>query len=422
MKSYCRIIRSVPDFIFKDRSLILCIIIYSVFSSCIDPFYPRTEDFQSLMVVDALVTDKNESYYCRLSRSIEKVRDTPEMIAGAAVTVTDDLGNSYIFKETSSGIYKSDSLSFRCVPGGTYTLHIVTKEGDIYESDPVTMPDVPAIDSLYYGKDKETDDDGLLHEGVRIYIDSKKPSEGNYLRWTYEEWWKTRIPFPPLFTFIDEFNIVPVLEPGKVICWRNDNSFEIITGVPDADPGTEFNKKPLTFIASDLAERLMVQYYIKIRQYAISKKEYQFWGQLEQIRKVGGDIFDRQPFQIISNIHNEARPGEEVLGYFQVSAVSEAAIYITRHEVDSLNLRQFDYGCERLYANPNYDFPGKPEKPVSVTQMYHILVDQGYVFVDYYSFEEPGMSYLIFVFVRDYCSDCTVTGNPNKPDFWVDIN
>lgn len=400
------------------RIKLTCIALLAlILTSCIDPFSPRTENFESLLVVDALVTNENETYYCTLSRSIQNIRDTPEKVSGATVIVKDDLGAAFTFSEASPGIYKSDSLAFRAETGRTYTLNITTKEGVKYESDPVTMQEVQAIDSLYFGKDWETDDEGVLHDGVRIYIDSKKPQSGTYLRWTYEEWWKTHVPYQPYYQFLDENNIVPVLEPGNVICWRNNKSSEIIAGSPDADAGGEFRKKPLFFIAADHADRLMVRYYIKIRQYSISKSEYEFWDQMQQIRDVGGDIFDRQPFQIISNVYNVDKPTDRVLGYFQVSSVSAASMYITRHEVDSLGLSQFDYGCEILYASPNTDFPGKPAKQVSFTQMYNIIVKEGYVFIDYL-ISESGLVYLVFV--RDYCADCTVTGNPNKPDFWVD--
>ncbi len=25
------------------------------------------------------------------------------------------------------------------------------------------------------------------------------------------------------------------------------------------------------------------------------------------------------------------------------------------------------------------------------------------------------------IFVDNYCADCTMTGSPNKPDFWIDL-
>ena len=385
---------------------------------CIDPFIPRVEDFKSLLVVDALITDENATYYCTLSRTTSSLDETPERVTGATVTVKDDLGASFLFSEKFPGVYKSDSLSFRASPGRSYTLNI-SKGEEYFESDPVTMLEVPAIDSLYYGKDRETLDDGVLHEGLRIYFDSEKPARGTYLRWTYEEWWKIRVPFNKLFEYIDENNIVPVTEPGNIRCWRNNFSDELIIGSAEADASSRFEKQPLLFIASDRADRLMIQYFIKVKQYSISKSEYEFRDYLKQINASGGDIFDRQPFQIYSNLHNPARPGEQVLGYFQVSAVREASIYITRREVDSLELRQFDYGCDLLFLSPSDDFPNKPSKPVTFNQLYSILVDAGYIFIDWLPDEKGFLRQLIFV--KDFCADCTVTGNPNKPDFWVDM-
>lgn len=395
------------------------VLISAVIPSCIDPFNPQVQGFQSLFVVDALVTDANEAYYCRLSKTFEKHRDTPERVTGAAVSVEDDFGNIHTFNEISPGIYKSDSLAFRGEPGRSYKLRIITREGREYVSEPTVMLRVPDIDSLYYGKDRQLDnEDGQFHEGIRIYFDSGKPVDGKYLRWTYEEWWKTHVPFPPIWEFIDEYNIIRVLEPGNVTCWRNNRSDEVMTASSDGDVSARFVKKPLLFIASDKADRLMIRYYIKVRQYSVSDGEYEFREQIKQINTTGGDIFDRQPFQLVSNIHNPDDPQEMVLGYFQVSAVSEASIYVSRREVDSLNLKQFDRGCELLFARPNLDFPGKPVNPVSFTQMYNIIIREGYSFFDYSLDADGNLAYLIFV--QDFCSDCTITGNPDKPDFWVD--
>jgi hypothetical protein len=404
----------------KEKWAILTgiLILTGTLYQCIDPFSPKVENFESLLVVDALITDEDASYYCTLSRSVASLDETPETVTGATVFVQDDLDASFSFGEVLPGVYQSDNLSFRAAAGRSYTLHIITGE-ERYESDPVTMLEAPEIDSLSYGKDKETSDDGVLHEGIRIYLNSQKPADGTYFRWTYEEWWKTHVPFVKLFDYIDEGNIIPVTEPGNVTCWRNNMSDEIILGSVEADLSSRFEKKPLLFIASDQADRLMVQYYIKVRQYSISKNEYAFRDYMKQLNAAGGDIFDRQPFQIFSNIHNPDKPGEQVLGYFQVSAVREASMYITRREIDALDLKQFDYGCDILFLNPNDDFPNKPPKPVTFTQLYYIMVDAGYVFINYSVGELGELTKLIFV--KDYCSDCTVTGTPDKPDFWIDM-
>ncbi len=116
----------------KWLRLIVVILILAATFSCIDPFNPQVQGFESLLVVDALVTDADESYYCRLSRTIEKDRDTPEKVTGATVLIEDDLGNMHDFNEISSGVYRSDSLSFRGEAGRSYILHITTRDGKEY--------------------------------------------------------------------------------------------------------------------------------------------------------------------------------------------------------------------------------------------------------------------------------------------------
>ena len=61
---------------------------------CIDPFYPKLEKFQSLLVVDALLTDEDVPASVRLTRTTETRDEALPMVTGASVSITDDLGNS----------------------------------------------------------------------------------------------------------------------------------------------------------------------------------------------------------------------------------------------------------------------------------------------------------------------------------------
>jgi len=128
--------------------------ILAVTGSCIDPFNPGTDRFQSLLVVDALVTDEDASYYCYLTRTFKDNQGIPESVKGATVSVSDDTGANFPFSEIAPGVYRSDSVTFRGIVGRSYTLHITSAEGEHYVSYPVTMLDVPEIDSLYFGKDR----------------------------------------------------------------------------------------------------------------------------------------------------------------------------------------------------------------------------------------------------------------------------
>ncbi len=55
--------------------------------TCIDPYSPNLDRFESLLVVDALLTNENISNSVRLSRTINAAEDEPEMVSGAMVMI-----------------------------------------------------------------------------------------------------------------------------------------------------------------------------------------------------------------------------------------------------------------------------------------------------------------------------------------------
>lgn len=386
-------------------------------TTCIDPFTPKLDKYESLMVVDGLITDENASNYVRIYRTTQTPNELPEMIISAAVSISDDIGNQYYLEEVDAGVYKTDSLQFRGQVGRTYTLHITTPDGKVYLSDPSLMYEVSAIDDLYYTKDKVVTDTGDVHEGLRILIDSREKSGSNYYRWTYNEWWKFSIPTPKNYVYIDENNIY-FIDAENITCWKNHKSDEImVQSVATSGAGSQIIDKPILFIPSAESNRLLIQYYVEVSQLSISEKEYEFWRQLNETSQSGGDIFDKQPYTVISNLHSTNDPTERVLGYFQVSGVKRINRYITRDEIKSLELDLYKYDCNLTLIGP-MDFPPF-EVPITFDQIYLMYVGAGYTFISP-SYNEFGALERL-AFADRYCADCSLSGNPNRPDFWVDL-
>jgi hypothetical protein len=387
--------------------------------TCIEPFNPGLNDYKSLLVVDALLTDENTSNYVRLSRTKETLKELPEKVTGATVLISDDAGKSTLLQETSEGLYKTDSLTFRGLPGKSYTLHIKTADGKEYESEPCTLYEGREIDSLYFGKDRETLEDGEVLGGVRVYIDSKEPTDSRYFRWTYEEWWKFKIPVPKSFEYVNQNNIYEI-PLANVTCWKNKRSDEILIQSSGTGVNGPFVKKPVLFIPAEKSDRLLVQYCIEVRQYSISKSEYEFWDHMMQINDAGGDIFDKQPFQIISNIHSISNSEERVVGYFQVSAVRRAKQYLTRKEVDMLDLELYSYDCDLLILGP-----GDPETLVIEPPITFNKINEYFTSLLNYIFVMPSYNDIgaleKLIFVRNICANCSLTGSLDKPDFWIDL-
>ena len=396
---------------------------FAVFTlcTCIDPYVPNLKGYEPLLVIDGLITDANTSYTVKLSKTFQDQNADPSMMPDATVFITDDAGNSTSLINSGNGTYKTDSLAFRGIIGRTYVLHVQAKGGEIYESEPCQMQPVGEIDSVYFAKDQEIVNNGTeTQDGIRIFLDSKEEIDNQYYRWAFEETWKFKVPSPKRYNYINDSTIVPIADV-KEYCWKSQESDAILLHSNSSGLAGTIKKQPVDFIPADQSDRLLIEYSILVKQYSITRKEYDFWNNLSQVDESGGDIFARQPFTITSNLHNINNSKERVLGYFQVSAVSERRKYIPFSEIVGLNLPYYHYPCEVIQRDPN-DYPSAFGPVMTWDQIYSIFSKTS----DYYFVEPlyiPGTDKLQkLVFARPECANCELTGYSKKPDFWIDLN
>ncbi len=395
------------------------LLVFTLFR-CIDPFYPKFEGYKPLLVVDGLITNDNNSYVVKISQTKQSAESPTVMVSDATVSISDETGNVISLASSGNGIYRTDSLSFRGETGKSYRLHIKTIGGKEYESDSCTMLPVPAIDSIYFDRDVQiSGNQSVARPGVSIYLDTKQGIDDKYfLRWEFEEAWKFHIPLPKLYDYINESTILLIIPAYvKEYCYKYAKSGGILTGA--ILPGEPVLKKqPVQFISTELSDRLSIRYSILIKQYSVSQEEYTYWNNLKQVNETQGDIFGAQPFAVVSNIKNVNDPSEQVLGYFQVSAVEKKRKYIDFNETLKFNLPYFSYGCRKISKSPA-DYPSGFSPPPTFDEIYAMFMS-----VDIYTFIEPiyGASGDLakLSFTTNECADCEKTGTSKKPDFWQD--
>jgi hypothetical protein len=399
------------------RPIIILSVVFILFT-CIDPYSPKLKGYDSILVVDGLVTDENAAYTISLSRTIQDQNSVPVMVSDASVNLKDDAGNRFRLNYTGRGKYKTDSTIFKGIIGRSYTLHISTHEGNEYESAPCLLRAVPDIDSVYFAKDEEIVNNGTeSQEGIRIYLDSKQGINNEYYRWSFDETWKFKVPFPKKYNYIDSVTIVAVDKINEY-CWKNRKSNEILISSVYTGQVQRIEKEPIFFIATDKSDRLMVEYSILVKQYSISKNEYDFWDNLKKVNESGADIFASQPFEIVSNIQNLNNTKERVLGYFQVSAVKQKRKYILFADMARLQLPFYHPDCVRIARGPQ-DYP---KGGYTFDDIYRgFPATAGYVFIEPIYKTGGGMHLDRLVFTKLECADCELTGTTLKPDFWIDI-
>lgn len=407
----------------KTRPRLLAIILFVVtFCTCIDPYKPSLSGVDKFLVVEGQVTNEMVPYEIKLSRTIAVENSVPEKVTDAVVTITDETGKKISLKNFGNGSYMTSISDITGTVGKTYTLNIITPDGNEYQSEPCTMLPVPEIDNIYYSKDQEfSNNQSEIHDGIRIFLDSKASDEHNmYFRWAFDETWKFRLPNPKKYNYINDTTIIPV-KAVKEFCWKNSGSSEILTSSMEQVQSGLVKKLPLTFISPDLSDRLSIEYSILVKQYSISKKEYDFWENLKKVNESGGDIFASLPFPVISNISNINNPSERVLGYFKVSAVTQKRKFITFTELLGLGLPLFNYKCTRIETSPADYNTMRYSKILTFNDVFNM-----YDANPYYSFVEPiydpdtrALSKLVFT--TRACADCEMTGTLEKPDFWIDL-
>lgn len=388
-------------------------------STCIDPYTPNLKGYESLLVVDGLITDENLSYTIKLSKTIQDRSAVPEKISDASVSISDESGGITYLINYGKGLYKTDSMTFRGVVGRSYTLHITTTEGLQYESDQCTMQSVPEIDSVYYNKDQEFFNNGTeIQDGIRIYLNSKRGDNNRFLRWSFVETWKFSVPNPKLFDYLGGGRVA-LLRDIKKYCWKTMESDQVILPSAFSSNAGNIQRQPIFFIAPARSNRLMLGYSILVKQYSISERENEFWNNLKKVNESGADIFASQPFPVISNVRNINNPKEKVLGFFQVSAEKEKRIFIP---FSVLTENQFPFyhnnECVRIEKSPS-EYGTEFGPKVTFDDLYRIFcIDADFYFIEP-MYDLTGQIEKL-VFARPECADCEVTGTRTKPDFWLD--
>jgi hypothetical protein len=377
----------------KSINYIIAILFLLIIPGCITQFVPETDEDQNLLVVEGMITDQPEVNTIKLSRSMPLGRKIAlKPMKGCTVSITDDQGNTYLLTESPTpGTYQTEVSSFRGVVGRKYTLSIKTNNATTnhysYQSLPMEMRPVPPIDSLFYEKVtiKEKDMYSGPKEGCQIYVNTYD-SQGNckFFRWDYTETWKFMVPYTV----------------ANQICWISNNSTLINIKNTSILSEDRITKLPLNFISNE-TDRLSLRYSILVNQYSMNEDEYTYWEKLQNISQEVGSLYDIIPSSIPGNIFCDENPGEQVLGFFSVSAKTSKRLYIDE-TFRGLVALYMKCPADTLYGN----------EPITGLGSYTwVIVDQPYAMPPYKVISHD-----------KFCADCTTRGSVIRPAFWEESN
>ena len=376
----------------------IIMVVCSLLLGCIDPFEPTTPFFERVLVIDATLTDEVKNQEFTLSSTFEFEEFVPLPEERATIKVVDDSQIEYTFQEESPGKYISTSV-FGAQPGVSYQLFITTADGRNYVSDPALAP--PSV-PIYDLKATRTLND-QAEDGISIDVKYAPSSETKYFRYEYEEMYKIIAPrwTDVTLRWVSEFEAIvwPKSSRGGRVCYKTVDSNTIIFNSPKGNDIGESLEYPIRFINS-YDYILSHRYGIRVKQFAITREAHTY---LETLKKFAGqdNIFSQtQPGFFNGNIFSETDSNEKVLGYFDVTSVTIESVF-------------FDY--EDFFPDePMPDYVDACNVTFPDPAAIRDLMSDGRFL--YYSTSSPGSHSV----VKRVCGDCTVLGESEIPEFWVE--
>jgi len=381
----------------KRISHIAAIVILITALSCVEEIPLETQTFESLLVIEATITNEIKQQEIKLSRSFKFGDTIPSQETGATVKIIDDVINTYAFSESEPGVYKSQS-AFAAQPNRNYALSIVTTNGNEYTSSEMQLTQPTSIDSLYVERD--FNENGI--EGVSVYVDSFDPnSNSHYYRYDYEETYKVIAPFySPLELDPISFEL-SLKEEQEQICYAKNNSKEIIITNTKAFTEDRVERFRVRFLKrSDYS--ISHRYSILVTQYVQSREAYSFYEALKKISSIESILSETQPGFILGNIISKSNSDEKVFGFFDVSSSHSKRVY-------------FNYAD--LFPGEALPFISCPFIAPDIPALIYRL-DNGFKYFDMNAGQI--MDGGPFLLVSPICGDCTFLGENTLPSWWID--
>jgi hypothetical protein len=315
-------------------------------SSCLEQYFPDfTKEEVNTLVITGGISDKEGYNNFEVSLATNLGQPSYFPVVGCTGYVSDDLGNHFPLENLGEGEYRVWIDQQYLQAGKKYRLYVTSPAGLEYESEEEEMPTTASIDSLYCQFEvHQTSDPSLPAEGYQFYADvSGLSSNSRYYRLVVEETWEYHSPYIIEWYWDGSTKSIRRFEYpdiSKQVCYSTKDVKKIFSMSTSNLAENKYQRFPLHFI-ENTEEKLLYNYSVLVKQYALSERAYRYWDYLRQNIEDQEGLYQKQPLQIVGNIHCKTEPGKKVLGFFSVSAMKTKRITLTN--LEDLHVDLSDY-------------------------------------------------------------------------------
>ncbi|MFY0625631.1 MAG: DUF4249 domain-containing protein [Reichenbachiella sp.] len=391
-----------------------CIIVTSsisffFFSSCLEPFEYRSEAYEQVLVIDALLTNETKSHLVTLSYTYPLDSGFEAgRVDGATIYIEDEEGVRFDFYNEGNGVYQSLG-NVQGQEGHQYRLVVTTPDNREYQSSYELLKSAPPIDSIYdFYAEAINEETNSVEKGIQFFLDSHDESEeSQFFRYIIEETYKIVVPYPSSFEVIDD-QIIP-REEEVGYCYNYVNPTSLLIGTSAGSTENRIQQFPLNFVF-ETSQKLRSRYSLLAKQYSISEDAYLYYRKLKENNESTGSLSDKQTGTIIGNISGVTDPNEVVLGFFEVSGVTERRDFFNASDYHP----DFNAAPFHTYCRPDQAMRFDYEDAINFAD------SVGGYEIHYIEYAiEPGSADSV-VFHRRSCTNCSYYADTEVPSYWID--
>lgn len=278
----------------------------ALLTGCIDPIDFTGEGGEPLLVIfGGLKIGEQQSEL--VIRYTQPTGGPGDNVTDAVVLLRIGDGAEAQMLPDAEGVYRFEPTDdFPLERGQSYTTEITLTNGEIYVTDPQTMPAPPPPARGFIS---------IVSRAVDVFArtDFSETDEAQFIRVGSDNVYSfpeiTCGPFDPAFTCYFERD-VPL---RSMPLFDNDGGT-----IRDSLTSKMFT---LTKI-SGLQGGFWGKHYYNLYLHSISAETYAYWEKVNKISNAQGSIFDPTPAVIPGNIYEKGNPDKHILGYFEVAQVS----------------------------------------------------------------------------------------------------
>jgi hypothetical protein len=315
---------------------------------CSEIYIPEVNSAQKALVVEGLITNGDGPFFVKLTKAQPYNSDssvTTTYVADAQLYVTDNKGQMFPLTYQNSGKYELPT-TFKAEVGRSYVLHIETSDGAIYESDAQKLMPAESVDTLYTSfstKDYLDENKALSTVGgydVRVDLFHTTSSANPLPLCRFES--SVVVQYQYVLMEIDPETNLEKDWYWFAFGWSTFNMDETanITEERSRTSTAEIKHHYLCFVPRQTGiyglasyPSVSASYYYRLKQYTINEDTYRYYKEANAQLSASGKIFDPVTAQLIGNMNCTSDPTKAILGFFEVSSVTQSAYLVRKSTV-----------------------------------------------------------------------------------------